>query len=72
MSNAGIVDELQVEAAGRAKFLHSGRDALWIPAGVRHELRMEGAVEMQSLYFHSQRLHSQADPGGSCQPNQYS
>ena len=27
------------------------RRALWIPAGVRHELRMEGVVEMQSLYF---------------------
>jgi len=25
--------------------------ALWIPAGVRHELRMQGVVEMQSLYF---------------------
>ncbi|WP_245818082.1 AraC family transcriptional regulator [Granulicella rosea] len=24
---------------------------LWIPAGVRHELRMQGVVEMQSLYF---------------------
>jgi AraC-like DNA-binding protein len=23
----------------------------WIPAGVRHELRMQGVVEMQSLYF---------------------
>lgn len=27
------------------------RRALWIPAGVRHELRMQGVVEMQSLYF---------------------
>jgi AraC-like DNA-binding protein len=27
------------------------RRALWIPAGVEHELRMEGVVEMQSLYF---------------------
>jgi AraC-like DNA-binding protein len=27
------------------------RRALWIPAGVPHELRMEGVVEMQSLYF---------------------
>lgn len=27
------------------------RRALWIPAGVRHELRMEGVVEMQNLYF---------------------
>jgi len=27
------------------------RRALWIPASVRHELRMEGVVEMQSLYF---------------------
>jgi AraC-like DNA-binding protein len=27
------------------------RRALWIPAGVRHELRMEGVVAMQSLYF---------------------
>jgi AraC-like DNA-binding protein/mannose-6-phosphate isomerase-like protein (cupin superfamily) len=25
--------------------------ALWIPAGVRHELRMQGVVTMQSLYF---------------------
>ena len=24
---------------------------LWIPAGVRHEIRMQGVVEMQSLYF---------------------
>jgi AraC-like DNA-binding protein/mannose-6-phosphate isomerase-like protein (cupin superfamily) len=24
---------------------------LWIPAGVRHELRMQGVVEMQSLYL---------------------
>jgi AraC-like DNA-binding protein len=24
---------------------------IWIPAGVRHELRMQGVVEMQSLYF---------------------
>lgn len=24
---------------------------LWIPAGVRHELRMQGVVEMQNLYF---------------------
>ncbi|WP_229740972.1 AraC family transcriptional regulator [Silvibacterium dinghuense] len=27
------------------------RRGLWIPAGVRHELRMQGVVEMQSLYF---------------------
>jgi hypothetical protein len=27
------------------------RRALWIPAGVQHELRMEGVVELQSLYF---------------------
>jgi AraC-like DNA-binding protein len=27
------------------------RRALWIPAGVRHDLRMQGVVEMQSLYF---------------------
>jgi AraC-like DNA-binding protein len=27
------------------------RRALWIPAGVRHELRTEGVMEMQSLYF---------------------
>ena len=27
------------------------RRPLWIPASVRHELRMEGVVEMQSLYF---------------------
>jgi AraC-like DNA-binding protein len=27
------------------------RRALWIPAGARHELRMQGVVEMQSLYF---------------------
>lgn len=24
---------------------------LWIPAGVQHELRMQGVVEMHSLYF---------------------
>ena len=32
------------------------RRGLWIPAGVRHELRMQGTVEMQSLYFEPDTL----------------
>ena len=26
--------------------------AVWVPAGVRHDLRMHGTVELRSLYFH--------------------
>ena len=37
------------------------RRALWIPAGVRHELRMEGVVEMQSLYFDPSRFPDMPD-----------
>lgn len=35
--------------------------ALWIPAGVRHELRMQGVVEMQSLYFEPTELQNMPD-----------
>lgn len=38
--------------------------SLWIPAGVRHELRMQGTVAMQSLYFEPSVL---ADMPGYCQ-----
>jgi AraC-like DNA-binding protein len=37
------------------------RRALWIPAGVRHELRMEGVVEMQNLYFDPSRFPDMPD-----------
>jgi AraC-like DNA-binding protein len=34
---------------------------LWIPAGVRHELRMQGVVAMQSLYFEPSHLVNMPD-----------
>jgi AraC-like DNA-binding protein len=34
---------------------------LWIPAGVRHEIRMQGIVEMQSLYFEPSALANMPD-----------
>jgi AraC-like DNA-binding protein/mannose-6-phosphate isomerase-like protein (cupin superfamily) len=37
------------------------RRGLWIPAGVRHELRMQGTVEMQSLYFEPDTLAPMPD-----------
>jgi AraC-like DNA-binding protein len=40
------------------------RRGIWIPAGVRHELRMQGVVEMQSLYFEPSSL---ADMPDHCQ-----
>jgi AraC-like DNA-binding protein len=37
------------------------RRGLWIPAGVRHELRMQGIVETQSLYFEPSTLAGMPD-----------
>src|ERR1700692_140588 len=34
---------------------------LWIPAGVRHDLRMQGTVKMQSLYFEPNTLPPMPD-----------
>jgi AraC-like DNA-binding protein len=34
---------------------------LWIPATVRHELRMQGVVEMQSLYFEPSAVMNMPD-----------
>jgi AraC-like DNA-binding protein len=42
---------LAMASTSHGTWLVPCRRALWIPAGVRHELRMEGVVEMQSLYF---------------------
>lgn len=33
--------------------------AVWVAAGVRHEVKMHGAVEMRSLYFHRGRTMPQ-------------
>jgi AraC-like DNA-binding protein len=37
------------------------RRGLWIPAGVRHEIRMQGVVETQSLYFEPSILATMPD-----------
>ncbi len=42
---------LAMASTSHGTWLVPCRRALWIPAGVRHELRMEGVVEMQSLYL---------------------
>jgi AraC-like DNA-binding protein len=42
---------LAMASTSHGTWLVPCRRAIWIPAGVRHELRMEGVVEMQSLYF---------------------
>jgi AraC-like DNA-binding protein len=42
---------LAMASTSHGTWLVPCRRALWIPAGVRHDLRMQGVVEMQSLYF---------------------
>src|SRR6202050_1663958 len=42
---------LAMTSTSHGTWLVPCRRALWIPAGVRHDLRMQGVVEMQSLYF---------------------
>jgi len=42
---------LAMASTSHGTWLVPCRRALWIPAGARHELRMQGVVEMQSLYF---------------------
>ena len=47
---------LAMASTSQGTWLVPCRRALWIPAGVRHELRMEGVVEMQSLYFDTKTI----------------
>ena len=50
---------------GRAAWIVPPNRALWVPAGVQHEIRAIGAVRMRTLYS-SARLGALLPPGDAC------
>jgi AraC-like DNA-binding protein len=52
---------LALASTSHGTWLVPCRRALWIPAGVQHELRMEGVVAMQSLYFDARAFPDMPD-----------
>jgi AraC-like DNA-binding protein len=52
---------LAMVSTSQGTWVVPGRRALWIPAGVRHELRMEGVVEMHNPHFDPSRFPDMPD-----------